>query len=130
MRPRLHRSFRWVPSVLMMAAIFVLSSVPAADLPQLGMVDFVARKAAHLLGYGLLAIAFWYGLGWKREGRKLAWLLTVLYAATDEVHQSFTPGRHPWWADVLVFDAFGAFLGLWLSARFLSRRNIPATIDD
>ncbi|MBK9782380.1 MAG: VanZ family protein [Anaerolineales bacterium] len=42
----------------------------------------------------------------------MAWLLAVLYSATDEFHQSFVPGRHAAVTDVLVFDSFGAMIAL------------------
>ena len=50
----------------------------------------------------------------------LSWKFTVLYAASDEWHQSFVPGRHPQLTDVLI-DACGAATGLlifwWLQRR-------------
>lgn len=85
MLAHLHRIVRGLPSVLMMAAIFFFSSIPAAELPQLGIFDLVARKAAHMLGYGLLAVAFWYAFGWKQGRQKHAWLSAVLYARPASV---------------------------------------------
>jgi VanZ family protein len=41
----------------------------------------------------------------------LAWGLCILYAITDEYHQSFVPGRSPRGMDVGI-DALGAVLGL------------------
>ena len=75
-----------------------------------------------MTGYGLLAGAYWYGLGFDRKKSWLAWLLAVLYAATDELHQSFTPGRHPSPVDVLLFDGGGAFLALAALNWILKRR--------
>lgn len=65
-----------------------------------------------MTGYGLLAGAYWYGLGFDRKKGWLAWLLAVLYAVTDELHQFFTPGRHSSPVDVLLFDGGGAALSL------------------
>lgn len=110
----------------MMVLIFALSSIAGPELPQLGRLDFIARKAAHMLGYGLLAVSFWYAFGWRTNRQVLAWLLAVLYALTDEVHQAFIPGRHPWWADVLIFDALGAIIGLWLASRIQARHSRPS----
>ncbi len=72
-----------------------------------------------MLGYGLLALAYWYGLGFKRNRSWLAWLMAVLYAATDEFHQAFVPGRHPSPVDVLLFDGGGAAILLWISLQFM-----------
>lgn len=54
-----------------------------------------------------------------------AWLLSTLYAATDEIHQSFVSSRQgsPW--DCLI-DSVGAFAGLCLvrwRARVLTAKN-------
>ncbi len=66
-----------------------------------------------MAGYGLLALAFWFGLSDKPKiSWGLAWILAVLYAITDEIHQSFVIGRHASLLDVLVFDAGGAALAL------------------
>ncbi len=58
----------------------------------------------------------------------LALLLALIYAASDEFHQSFVPGRHPSWVDVLGFDGGGALIALGLayfwrgiSSRFKKR---------
>jgi hypothetical protein len=111
---------RWVPAMLTMSIIFLFSAISAPDMPDLGPLDLLVKKAGHVIVYGALAVAFWYALGWRRDMRRLAWLLAVLYAVTDEFHQYFTPGRHPWWLDVALFDALGALLGLWLAGKILS----------
>ncbi len=50
----------------------------------------------------------------------VSWLLTVLYAITDEIHQTFVPGRSGRVTDVLI-DAAGAAVGVlvmtWLHRR-------------
>ena len=70
-----------------------------------------------MLGYALLALAYWYGLRFEKKRWWLALLFALLYASSDEFHQSFVPGRHPSWVDVLGFDGGGALialsLGLW-----------------
>jgi VanZ family protein len=115
---------RWIPATIIMAVIFIFSSTPAVDLPNYGFWDTLVKKGGHMTGYGLLAGSYWYGLGFNRKkGCWLAWLLAVLYAATDEFHQSFTPGRHPSPVDVLLFDGGGAALALWLASWFLKLRE-------
>ena len=42
-------------------------------------------------------------------------LLCALYAASDELHQAFIPGRSPQLADVLI-DCGGALAGILLAA--------------
>ena len=109
---------RWLPAIVLMAAIFTFSATPTKNLPNYGFWDTLVKKGGHMTGYGLLAVAYWYGLGFDRKKGWLAWLLAVLYAATDEFHQSFTPGRHASVDDVLLFDNGGAILARWQRAGF------------
>lgn len=109
---------RWMPALLLMAAIFVLSSFPSRELPDFGSWDSFFKKGGHMLGYGLLALACRRGLGGFPAGSRLAWGLAIFYAITDEFHQSFVPGRHPSPVDVLVFDNLGAALALVFWNRY------------
>ena len=54
---------RWLPAVLMMAAIFGFSSIPSSEMPRFGLLDLLVKKGGHALGYALLALAF---LHWRR----------------------------------------------------------------
>ena len=112
---------RWLPSVLVMSLIFLASATSGPDLPNWGPFDLLVKKGGHVMIYAVLAVSFWYAMGWKLDLRRLAWLLAVLYAATDEAHQLFTPGRHAWWLDVVIFDALGALFGLWLAGKIRLR---------
>ncbi len=111
---------RWFPSLLLMALIFGFSSIPSAQMPEFGGLDFSIKKFGHALGYGLLALSYQHGLGGKRPW--LAWVMAVTYAASDECHQSFVPGRGPSVWDVLLFDNLGALAGLW-AGRLFRKRN-------
>lgn len=100
---------RWAPVGLYMALIFYASAQPA--LPD--AVEHVWDKARHAAGFGGLALLWIWALS-DRLSRPVsagvalaAWLLTVLYGAADEWHQSFVPPRQ---ADVLdwLADAVGA----------------------
>jgi VanZ family protein len=115
------RFLRWVPALVGMAIIFGFSSVPSKEMPSFGLLDYIVKKGAHMLGYGLLALAYWYGLRLDKRRWWLALLLAVLYAITDEFHQSFVLGRHPSWVDVLIFDGGGAALTL-LAASWIRKR--------
>ena len=107
---------RWAPSVLLMVVIFALSSIPSKEMPSFGFWDTLVKKGGHMLGYGILTVSFGFGLGWERKRAWQAFLLAVAYALTDEVHQSFVPGRHASLLDALVFDGGGsilAMMGMW-----------------
>ena len=93
-----------------MAAIFYVSGLSDPPVPS------GTDKSLHGLTYfGLVVVvvrAMVGGLPRRTDMRVaiIAFLITVAYAATDEVHQMFVPGRT---ADVfdLVADAGGAMLG-------------------
>jgi VanZ family protein len=109
---------RWFPAILMMGLIFAFSSRPGDQLPDFMSWDYLIKKSSHMLGYGLLALSFYRLLEGHPRRYRLAWLLAVLYAMTDEFHQSFVPGRSATILDVIVFDNLGAMLTLWLKFRF------------
>jgi len=113
----------WLPAFVMMGIIFWFSSQPADKLPIFSWADVIVKKSGHVLGYALLAFGYWYGLGMNKRRSWLAWLLAMLYALTDEYHQSFVSGRHPTIWDVLIFDNFGALISLWLANWYLKRKR-------
>lgn len=76
-----------------------------------------------MAGYALLALSYWRVLGFRPEKRWLAWCFAVLYAVTDEFHQSFVPGRFPSIWDVLIFDNLGALVALWLLSLYKAQRS-------
>src|SRR5215475_8438345 len=107
----------WLPALLMMVVIFWFSSQPNTSLPNFSWADQLVKKSGHMIGYALLAVSYWFGWDKQRDKWWLAWVLALLYALTDEYHQSFTPGRHPTIWDVVLFDNLGALIGLWLANR-------------
>jgi len=114
---------RWLPALAVMVVIFGFSSIPSREMPNFGFWDMVVKKGAHMLGYGLLAMAIWYGLRFDKRRWWLAILLAVLYAISDEYHQSFVPGRHPSWVDVLLFDGGGAAIVVGLASWLRGKRS-------
>ncbi len=96
--------------------------VPQTDL-HIEQISYFVRKNAHFFAYMLLAILTLNAL--RRSGvrgRKsgaLAFVISVLYAISDEVHQLFVPGRSGQVSDVLL-DSVGALTGIGLY-MFLSR---------
>jgi VanZ family protein len=108
----------WLPVVLWAGLIFGLSSVP--DLGTgLGTWDLVFRKIAHFCEYAILGALLLRALG--REVPTIA--VGVAYAATDELHQHFVPGRHAAVRDVAI-DAAGVLAGvLLLQSRPWSARR-------
>jgi hypothetical protein len=104
-------AFTWLPVVAWAALIFALSSIP--DLGTgLGGWDLVLRKAAHFAEYAvlgaLLARALYNAMA---RWAWVAWLGGAVYAASDELHQHFVPGRQGSPVDVAI-DAVGVAVGV------------------
>jgi VanZ family protein len=140
------RRVLWVLLILNMAAIFYLSHKPAdestvesdifVNLPQqffesanpelspeeiYNVLQFIVRKIAHVIEFTTLSI--WATglliLYRAKYAYFLGFLFSSIYAATDEIHQIFIPGREAKWSD-LVFDMCGALLGaviVWVIVR-------------
>jgi VanZ family protein len=110
-----------------MLIIFFFSSQPSSNLPDFNWLDRIVKKGGHMVGYGLLAVAYWRVFDLKGERRWLVWLLCMLYAVSDEWHQSKVPGRHPSAWDIMIFDNFGALISLWLISRHRKQKQ-PKTV--
>ncbi len=91
--------------------------------------EHLIRKTAHFLSYtalGIFTCLFSLSFLSKKRTHFLRSLaLCVLYAASDEWHQSFVPGRGPSVSDVLL-DSTGAVCGIFFvlfAADFWLKRN-------
>ena len=102
----------WTPVVVWAAVIFALSSV--SDLGTgLGTWDLVLRKLGHAAEFALLGALLVRALGDART----AVAAGVAYAASDELHQHFVPGRVGSPLDVAI-DAVGVALGVLVWRRY------------
>jgi len=133
----------WLPVVLWMTIIFSASSdthsqqhssrffepllhwlFPSMSQTRVETIHHYFRKCCHLAEYAVLGLLVWRALhgtksflapwSWPKVGGTL--LVVFLYAATDEFHQVFVPGRTPMISDVFI-DTAGAsigLLGLWI----------------
>jgi VanZ family protein len=108
---------RFAPPAALMAVIFALSSRQDLD-PGDGAFGAVLPVAAHFGLYGTLFALWWRALGPSRAAAAMAAAITVLYGISDEIHQSFVPGRDASVLDVLI-DAAGvaAAYGLLVTAN-------------
>jgi VanZ family protein len=73
----------------------------------------VLRIGSHLFMFGVLGILFYYllepSLRFNKKTFLISILLVTLFGISDEVHQSFVPGRFPMPIDVLK-DVFGSIV--------------------
>lgn len=86
----------------------------------------IIRKIAHFSIYtlvGLLLMGLLSTYNIKENWRIiLSVLLGMMYAISDEIHQSFTPGRTPKMADIYI-DTLGVILGVLLILLFIKIYN-------
>jgi VanZ family protein len=112
---------RYAPPLAVMALIFGLSATP--DLSSgLGPIDLVLRKAAHVTIYAVLWLTLARAAGWRRP--VAVTVVALLYAASDEFHQTFVAGRHGTPVDVGI-DAAGMALAALAWALTARRRGRP-----
>lgn len=100
----------------------------------LALIQTTIRKTGHVSEYSVLALLILWarradqksigqGPGWLWRDAALALLMSAVYAATDEWHQSFVPGREASVWDVFI-DTVGAVAGLfllWILGRWRKR---------
>lgn len=77
----------------------------------------VVRKSAHFIAYmilGILSLLLFSEFKSLKDSAIYAFMLSVIYAASDEFHQLFVPGRSGQIRDVAI-DSLGALTGILLS---------------
>ncbi len=145
---RIHK--HWLPVVLWMGFIFVLSTSlgsaehtsmiiepllrwlnPDISPENIDLVHTLVRKGGHLTEYAILALLTLRATsislrtgqtgGWYKAAG-IALLVAAAYAATDEWHQSFVPGRTASVYDVTI-DTSGAFIALIVAAAWRKLRT-------
>ncbi len=106
-----------------MSLIVLFSSQPGDRLGPDSVPLDLLKKVGHCVEFGVLAILYLYVMKGGRSARKagsavflLSFFLVVLFAITDEYHQSFTPGRHSSVVDVFI-DSCGAIVFLSIYYR-------------
>ncbi|MFW0862536.1 MAG: VanZ family protein [Candidatus Komeilibacteria bacterium] len=106
-----------------MSLIWLLSNRSVLNVGLSGLWDILFKKSAHIFVYavlGLLLVKLLLGYKkWSKEDNQfvfaglllLAFFLGILYAISDEIHQSFIPGRNASVVDIGI-DTVGLFFGV------------------
>lgn len=118
----------WLPVLCWVALIFFLSSIQGSSLSDFGSLDFFVKKGAHITEYAILYLLIFRAIGTLVVPRKalvIAAIVSVLYAISDEYHQTFVPLREGTARDVVI-DSIGAFLMYLFLHRRHGRRPIPS----
>jgi VanZ family protein len=110
-----------------MGAIFYFSAQPAGA--DLAWWEVAIRKLGHFGGYALLTLLWSWALSpaLGRRAIPIAAAIAVLYAASDEYHQSLVDGRHGTIRDVAI-DALGAVSAAFALRWWLDRRRLDPAL--
>lgn len=121
----LKKVLKWLPAIFVACCnVYLSSQEHIKQMPTFWNAD----KVVHFFCFA--GFSFWVAFACNIKTYKMTWLPTLiisLWAVTDEIHQSFTPGR-----DASVFDwladTTGAFVGamifVWITT-LLERRVCP-----
>lgn len=106
----------WAPVVAWATVIYLFSSKPTNSVGGFYWQDFVVKKSAHMIEYGVLTVLLYRALTNSGMNRKkasiVAMCVAAFYAITDETHQYFTPGRTPKARDVVI-DIIGSGIAIF-----------------
>jgi VanZ family protein len=117
---------------LLLGFEFFLSAQPPSGMPDLGPWFPEKDKIEHAVYFfvtGLLAVrAARFGEGWSRSKTAVLLILAgLLWGCSDEIHQSFTPGRDVEIGDVFA-DTAGVALAVALGERILRKTALDRPI--
>jgi VanZ family protein len=133
---------RWLPVLLWACVIFLVSTehfaapqssrilgpllhwlFPGITPEQVSFVQFVVRKLGHWFEYFVLAVLLYRALYAESSGKSsvraavLTLFLALVWAISDEFHQSLVPSRTATPVDVMI-DGFGSLCGtFWMYLR-------------
>ncbi len=114
--------FLYTPLALYWLALFIGTTLPTDEIPQMFKTQ---DKFEHLLGYFGLAVLVNLWMHFqsksdflKRKAHIFSFLLVTCYAAIDEIHQLFIPGRD---CDILDWtaDSIGGLIGVLVIYFFI-----------
>lgn len=133
----------FIPVILWMCFIFYMSQQTGSDSSSMSnsvleivirfipipedILTMLIRKSAHMFEYFVLFILLFiaYYKSQSKYRYLTSYIITVLYACSDEIHQLFIPGRQAAIFDVMI-DSFGALIGLlfvYLLLKCIAKRS-------
>jgi len=115
---------RIIPAILVMAALFKLSTLPGND-PLLNSIHF-SDKIEHFIAYFVLGITFCIWIPSKKWFAKpvvygiIVIVLCTLFGISDEFHQTFVPGRSGDLYDLAV-DSAASVISVFVYFLFIKK---------
>jgi VanZ family protein len=111
----------WGPVIFLMGVIFVFSSHTRISVSQEEIVNFLFFKTGHILEYAVLYILTYRAV--KNSYQKhapmfwtfWAFIIVILYACSDEIHQLFVVTREGTVRDVIIDTLGGGFAWIYIT---------------
>jgi len=109
---------RFLPAIIWMAIIFWFSSRQRVAVSGNYLLSFIFFKSIHFVEYGILFLLWKLALYKSPHGTKIALFISILYATSDELHQTLVPTREGRARDVFI-DTLGiTFFWYFISKKF------------
>ncbi|MFA5827930.1 MAG: VanZ family protein [Candidatus Shapirobacteria bacterium] len=113
-----YKIVRFLPSLIWMMVIFYFSAQQTTGIQGTFNQRFIILKSFHLIEYAILCALLYVGF----KNYKSSVLISYFYALSDELHQSYVPGREGKLIDTFI-DLFGISIGV-----ILIRHLIPLIV--
>lgn len=108
----------WVPALVWMLVIFLLSNRQSIEVAQIQVVNFLVFKSLHIVEYCTLYLLYVFAL--KKSGNKhpvlYATYLAIIFALSDEIHQMGVPTREGVFRDIII-DSIGVCFGALIANK-------------
>jgi VanZ family protein len=111
-RTNFKKILAWVAVFVWMSVIFGLSMMKGSGENYFDLIYTIERKTFHVIEYFILCVLLCYALAQSFPLGKTVWLaviISLLYASSDEWHQTFVFGREGAVRDVVI-DLIGIIL--------------------
>ena len=97
-----------------MSLIFYLSSQQRISVSSTYVFNFIIFKFLHVTEYAILYFLWWWAISNKKNAfqhQKYLWagLISLAFAISDEIHQTYIPTREGTFRDVMI-DGIGIIL--------------------
>ena len=115
------RMYAWFPVLLWMSVIFLLSSRSRVQVSEEETVNFIVFKTLHIIEFAILYGLSYRAIRYERSNDSksvwyfVAFVISVLYAGSDEIHQTFIPTREGRARDVII-DSVG-IISSWITLQ-------------
>ena len=120
--------FYWLPPIVLMIFIFSLSSRQRIGISEEFIINFIIFKTLHVMEYGVLYFFFFrafnaYSTEKTSRAFIYAGIATLLFAISDETHQTFVPTREGSSRDIFI-DTIGIGLCFMYTKTNLKKLRI------